>query len=263
MKSTRCFQVNASPSGVSAAIRRLSACSTVEADPSWMQAIAAEMNLSETAFVRASHEGFHLRWFTPKVEVDLCGHATLAAAHVLWSEQLVGKDQAIRFLTKNGPLICTAKDGGIELDFPATPARAIEAPRDLLEALNVRPEFVGRSPFDYLLAIESADVLRSLTPDFRRLTKLDVRGVIVTAVSDNPRFDFLSRFFAPAAGVDEDPVTGSAHCCLGPFWAERLKKTEMVGYQASARGGVVRVRVAADRVILGGQAITIWLGELV
>jgi PhzF family phenazine biosynthesis protein len=233
-----------------------------EADSAWMQAIAAEMNVAETAFVRSLDTDFELRWFTPKVEVDLCGHATLASAHILWSEGVTPSGEAIRFHTRSGVLTCAQRDRSIELDFPATSAQPVDPPAGLLDALGVAAEFVGKSKFDYLIVIDSEQALRSVTPDFRKLVHLNTRGIIVTARSVAPRFDFVSRFFAPAAGVDEDPVTGSAHCCLAPFWAERLGKNELTGFQASARGGIVSVHIAGDRVFLGGQAVTIWRGEL-
>jgi PhzF family phenazine biosynthesis protein len=229
----------------------------------WMQAVAAEMNLSETAFVRPLAEGFALRWFTPKVEVALCGHATLAAAHALWSTGRIEAAAPIRFHTQSGVLTATHASDRILLDFPATPATACNAPPPgLLEALGVDAAVIARSTFDLLLEVESPEVLRRLAPDFRRLSEVDVRGVIVTAASDDRRFDFVSRFFAPAAGIDEDPVTGSAHCCLGPYWSERLGKTRLAGYQASPRGGVVEVEVRGERVMLGGRAITVLEGKL-
>jgi PhzF family phenazine biosynthesis protein len=234
-----------------------------EKDANWMQAVAAEMNLSETAFVRRSHAGFELRWFTPKVEVDLCGHATLAAAHVLWSEDVVPTDAAIQFQTRcAGALTCTRNQGRIELDFPATPAEPASPPSGLVEALGVAPKFVGKTRFDYIVLVDSEQTLRSVAPNFGQLGAVKTRGVIVTAAASDAGIDFVSRFFAPAVGIDEDPVCGSAHCCLGPFWAERLGKNELAGYQASARGGHVRVRVAGNRVILGGQAVTVLRGEL-
>jgi PhzF family phenazine biosynthesis protein len=233
-----------------------------EQESGWMQAVAAEMNLSETAFVRPLAEGFQLRWFTPLCEVKLCGHATLASAHALWESGAVGDEQAIRFHTASGVLTATHARERIELDFPATPARACDARPGLLEALGAQPNWVGQTEFDTLLLLESADTLRRMQPDFRRLATIETRGVIVTAASDDARFDFLSRFFAPAVGINEDPVTGSAHCALAPFWAERLGKREMTAFQASPRGGVVHVRVLGERVILGGQAVTILKGEL-
>lgn len=233
-----------------------------ERDANWMQAVAAEMNLSETAFVRRLGDDFELRWFTPAIEVDLCGHATLASAHALWTESVVNADQPIRFHTKSGVLTCTQNGGFIELDFPATPAKEVEPPAGLFESLGIESAFVAKSKFDILVVLESEQTVQSLSPDFARLGQIPVRGVIVSGQSDNPQFDFVSRFFAPCAGVDEDPVCGSAHCCLGPFWSERLGKSEMTAFQASARGGIVRVRVKDDRVILGGQAVTVMKGEL-
>jgi PhzF family phenazine biosynthesis protein len=196
------------------------------------------------------------------VEVDLCGHATLAAAHVLWEEGLVNSQVPIAFSTRSGILRAARQDGQIELDFPLTAAEPAEPPPDLLTALGVTAKSVGKNRFDFLVEVESEAVLRQIAPDFRRLARVPVRGTIVTSRSSDPRFDFVSRFFAPAAGVDEDPVTGSAHCCLADFWRKRLGKSEMLAYQASLRGGVVRVRVANDRVFLGGQAVTVTKGEL-
>ncbi len=233
-----------------------------EQDADWMQAVATEMNLSETAFARPLDDGFELRWFTPLSEVDLCGHATLASAHGLWSEGVVNGTQPIRFHTRSGVLTCTQDGDLIELDFPATPAQEAEPPAGLLGALGVQPSFVGKSKFDKLVLVESEEAVRSLKPDFSQLREISMRGVIVTSASDDPRFDFVSRFFAPGAGIDEDPVTGSAHCCLAPYWSERLGKTEMTAFQASARGGEVRVRVDGDRVHLGGQVVTVFRGEL-
>ena len=228
----------------------------------WMQAVALEMNLSETAFLVKEGDGYRLRWFTPKVEVDLCGHATLASAHVLWTEGHVPPADPIHFYTKSGLLKAARKGSLIELDFPTTPPAESPPPSGLLEALGVSAEYVGRNQFDYLVEVEAEDTVRQMDPDFARLTQIDVRGVIVTARSATPQYDFVSRFFAPRAGVDEDPVTGSAHCCLGPYWQERLGKHEFTAFQASARGGVVHVRVAGDRTFLGGQAVTVLRGEL-
>lgn len=229
----------------------------------WMQAVAAEMNLSETAFVRHRADGFDLRWFTPTVEVDLCGHATLATAHALWYAGLAETGAPLHFHTRSGVLTCTRSDEFIEMDFPALPATAAPPPADLLEALGVgSPEFVGKTKFDYLVVLDSPDAVRTLRPDFRRLADVPTRGVIVTARLSDSQFDFLSRFFAPAVGVDEDPVCGSAHCCLADFWAQRLGKRELMALQASARTGVLRLRWNGERVLLGGQAVTVWQGEL-
>jgi len=229
----------------------------------WMQAVAREMNLSETAFlVRRTDGAFDLRWFTPAAEVDLCGHATLASAHVLWSEGHLPAGATARFLTRSGELRADRREPWIELDFPATPPVPASTPPGLAAALGVEPVAVLTSRFDYFVEAASEAAVRALEPDFRALRSLGVRGVIVTAKAESAGFDFVSRFFAPGVGVDEDPVTGSAHCALAPFWGARLDRVEMTGFQASSRGGVVRVRVAGDRVILGGRAVTVLRGEL-
>ncbi len=229
----------------------------------WMQDVAREMNLSETAFLVKQADGYRLRWFTPAVEVDLCGHATLASAHVLWEWGELRPEQQARFHTRSGLLTAVRRGVWIELDFPATPERPVEAPIDLLAALGVAPVYVGRSQFDYLVELESERAVRGLRPSFSQLATLGARGVIVTSRTAGEPYDFISRFFAPGSGIDEDPVTGSAHCCLGPFWAARLGKAELLAYQASARGGVIGVRVQGERVQLGGQAVTVLQGELV
>ena len=237
-------------------------------DPGWMQQVAAEMNLSETAFLRPADLGtYALRWFTPAVEVELCGHATLASAHVLWTEGLAGEGRAVRFDTASGAL--TARPGGdgtIWLDFPATPAAPVDPPEGLLDALGGGPAgYVGLGRFDYLVELADEAAVRGLTPDVRRLGGLGGRGVIVTAAASGGAggYDFVSRCFAPVVGIDEDPVTGAAHCTLGPFWAERLGRDQLTGFQASPRGGLVRVRPEGDRVLLGGRAVTVLRGRLV
>ena len=228
----------------------------------WLQAVAREMNLSETAFLVERPGHFDLRWFTPKVEVDLCGHATLASAHVLW-QQAQATDDEIRFTTRSGILKAVRNGDGIELDFPRKPeVPPAQLPPDLLEALGTSARYVGKNQFDYLVEVESEAALRGIAPDFKRLAAVPVRGIIVTSKSADSRVDFVSRFFAPASGVDEDPVTGSAHCCLADFWRKRLNKSEFVAFQASARGGVVKVRVVKDRAMLGGMAVTVARGEL-
>jgi predicted PhzF superfamily epimerase YddE/YHI9 len=231
-------------------------------EASWMQALASELNLPETAFVLADTDGFGLRWFTPTIEVDLCGHATLAAAHALWHEGRLAFDTTARFHTRSGLLTAARAGGWIELDFPAEPAAAAEPPAALLGALGTAATWTGRNRFDWLVEVDSAATVRALAPDLARLASVPTRGVIVTAPADDARFDFVSRFFAPRAGIPEDPVTGSAHCCLGPFWATRLGKTALTGHQASPRGGTVRVQVAGDRALLGGMAVTVFRGEL-
>jgi predicted PhzF superfamily epimerase YddE/YHI9 len=237
-----------------------------DADPAWMQRVAAEMNLSETAFLRPGAEAgrYGLRWFTPAVEVELCGHATLASAHVLWTEGLAEPGVQLRFDTASGQLAARRDpDGTIWLDFPATPAAPVDPPAGLLEALGAGARWVGASRFDYLVELEDEAAVRDLAPDVGRLGWLGGRGVIVTAAaSGTAGYDFVSRFFAPGAGIDEDPVTGSAHCALGPFWAGRLGRDELTGFQASARGGLVQVRPQGDRVLLGGRAVTVLRGQL-
>lgn len=231
-------------------------------DEAWMQDVAREMNLSETAFLVGEQNGFHLRWFTPAVEVEMCGHATLASAHILWETGVLKPDEQARFRTLSGILTAARMGDAIEMDFPATPDKPAEAPPGLSRALGVTPLYVGKSTFDYLVEVDSEETVRNLSPAFGLLRKFPIRGVIVTAPGSSPEHDFVSRFFAPAAGVDEDPVTGSAHCCLGPFWARRLGRTRFTAYQASARGGVVQVRLEGDRVRLGGHAVTVIRGDL-
>ena len=198
-------------------------------DDRWMQAVAPEMNLSETAFLVEEGDGYRLRWFTPKVEVDLCGHATLASAHVLWTEGRVPPDKSISFHTNSGLLKAVRRGDLIELDFPLDPPSAVSPPADLLPALGVSAEHVGKGKFDYLVEVESEEIVRSMKPDFARLGQIEVRGVIVTARSTTPEYDFVSRFFAPWAGINEDPVTGSAHCCLGAYWQDRLGRERVHG----------------------------------
>jgi PhzF family phenazine biosynthesis protein len=232
-------------------------------DESWMQSVAQEMNLSETAFLLQQEGGFSLRWFTPAVEVELCGHATLASAHILWEVGRLSPEEEARFHTASGLLTAERRGAEIELNFPATPPQSTGAPPGLEQALGVTVGYIGKTQFDYLVEVEAEGVVRELKPNFSQLKELGVRGVMVTSASDSEEFDFVSRFFAPGAGIDEDPVTGSAHCCLGPYWGERLGKKELMAYQASARGGVVRVRVGEERVYLGGRAVTVLRGELV
>ena len=232
-------------------------------DERWMQNVAQEMNLSETAFLCRQGDGYQLRWFTPAVEVDLCGHATLASAHVLWEAGHLPLDEQARFYTRSGLLTADRKDGGwIELDFPAKLEEQTDAPPYLIEALGIPARYIGKNVFDYLLEVDTEEVVRKMKPDISLLAKVSARGVMVTSKASSPDYDFVSRFFAPQVGVNEDPVTGSAHCCLAPFWSKRLNKNEMLAYQASARGGVVRVRVSGERVKLGGQAVTVIRGEL-
>ena len=231
--------------------------------PSWLpdgtlKNIAAENELSETAFLVRQQDFFDLRWFTPAVEVDLCGHATLASAFALFHE-LGHKSESIRFQTKSGALIATRRNKIIELDFPSRPPRQCAPPEKLLQGLGSKPAEVLRSR-DYLAVFSSPEEVAALKPKFDLLCQLDSLGVIVTARDHEA--DFVSRFFAPAAGIDEDPVTGSAHCTLIPFWAERLRKQEMFAKQISKRGGELFCRLMGDRVSIGGQAVVYLRGEI-
>jgi len=230
-------------------------------DELWMQSIAREMNLSETAFLRKIDDGYNLRWFTPKVEVELCGHATLASAHILFERGYLKRGEQARFHTKSGLLTATSKEDWIELDFPKQPVTPSPQPAGLVESLGVRPKFVGKNVLYYIVEVDSEEIVRGMSPNYGHLASVPVNGVAVTSKASTPGFDFVSRFFAPTFGIDEDPVTGSSHCGLGPYWEERLHKNKLTAYQASARGGVLHVRVAPDRVFLGGKAITILQGE--
>lgn len=227
----------------------------------WMQNVAMEMNLAETAFLLRQEDGFQLRWFTPLVEVDLCGHATLASAHTLWEEGHLKPDQEARFHTRSGLLTARRAGAWIEMNFPSEPPVIVQPPPEL-NGLNTSWKAVAMNRLDYLVELESEEEVRNLKPDLVALRVLQSRGVMVTSRSSSPGYDFISRFFAPGVGIDEDPVTGSAHCCLGPYWQKKLNKKEMIGYQASRRGGTVKVRVEDDRVHLGGQACTVLKGEL-
>jgi predicted PhzF superfamily epimerase YddE/YHI9 len=227
----------------------------------WMQQVAAEMNLSETAFLQPAPDGYRLRWFTPAVEVDLCGHATLASAHVLWETGRLRPGRQARFHTRSGLLAVDQGPAGMTMDFPACPAGPCREWDDLPAALGAPARFVGTNGTDALVELADEQAVRALRPDIALLARYPVRGVIVTAGSDNMLYDFVSRFFAPRTGVPEDPVCGSAHCCLGPYWGEHLAKRDLVGYQASARGGSVRVGLRGSRIHLGGQAVTVLSGE--
>ena len=234
-------------------------------DERWMQDVAREMNLSETAYLHPEGDAFRLRWFTPVTEVDLCGHATLASAHVLWQDGHLDPSVPARFQTRSGLLTAERRDGWIEMDFPAKPILPGPPPLsldDLGRALNAPAKFAALNEYDLLVEVDSEETVRTLRPDIARLAAIPVRGVIVTARASSAGFDFVSRFFAPRLGVDEDPVCGSAHCCLAPYWADRLDRADLLGYQASPRGGVVRVRVRGSRVLLGGQAVTVLRGEI-
>ncbi len=262
MSTVPCFQVDAFASapfrGNPAAVCLLAASRPA----AWMQAVAAEMNLSETAFVTPRRSGFGLRWFTPLAEVDLCGHATLAAAHVLFAEGIAPADAVLRLRTRSGELTAARRGRGIELDFPQRPARPARAPAGLARALGARPVQVAMAVDDLLVELADERTVRGLVPDLAALGGLPVRGICVTARSRARGVDFVSRFFAPAVGVPEDPVTGSAHCALAPWWAARLGKQRLRGRQVSVRGGEVDVELAGERVLLRGPAVTVLRGEL-
>jgi len=227
----------------------------------WMQCVAMEMSLSETAFLLPEDDGYRLRWFTPAVEVDLCGHATLASAHVLAEIGKLHPGGVAHFFTRSGLLTASrTADGLIELNFPAKPLEAAAPPSGLIESLGVQPVFVGKNVFDYLVEVASEAEVRTANPDFALLKSVPARGVILTSRSDS--YDFVSRFFAPQVGVPEDPVTGSAHCCLAPYWAEKLGKHEFHAYQASARGGELHLTLAGERVLIRGRAVTVFRGTV-
>ncbi len=231
-------------------------------DSAWMQAVAAEMNLSETAFCAPDGDIWDLRWFTPVAEVDLCGHATLASAHVLWEQGAVRAGAPVAFDTASGRLVATPDGARITMDFPAEPPVEGEAPPELLAALGVDPVATARNRLDWLVQVASEAEVTAARPQLDQLAGVDARGAIITAAAEQPGADFVSRFFAPAVGVPEDPVTGSAHCALGPWWAQRLGRAALVGRQLSPRGGIVTVRVDGDRVHLGGHAVTVVAGRL-
>lgn len=233
-----------------------------DAGDAWMQSVARELALPATAFMRADGDRFRLRWFTVGGELELCGHGTLATAHVLWERRLLAADKPARFESRSGALTATRRGEWIELDFPATPPGEAPPSDGLVDALGVAPTWIGRSRFDYIVEVASGDEVANLRPDFERLRRVQTRGVIVTSRSTSAECDFVSRFFAPSLGLNEDAVTGSAHCCLGPYWAARLGKTSLVARQLSARGGELQVRVDADRVRLAGRAVTVLNGEL-
>jgi PhzF family phenazine biosynthesis protein len=231
-------------------------------DARWMQLVAREMNLSETAFVYPQRNGYHLQWFTPQTEVELCGHATLAAAHILWQTEKEKPENEIRFSTLSGVLTAEKKEENIELNFPSAPLIPGDVSEEIIAALGPVPDFTGISGEKWLLEYHDEKIIRNMKPDFERLKERAGRGLIVTAISDKPGIDFVSRYFAPWIGIDEDPVTGAAHCVLGPYWGAKLHKNYMTACQASARGGIVRVRLSGERTYLGGKAVTFFTGEL-
>lgn len=232
----------------------------------WMLHLAEEMNLSETAFVLKKSRCYSLRWFTPKTEVSLCGHATLATAHILWELGILKDNEEAVFETKSGILRARKEGVAIEMDFPARIVEPIAENRDLNRSLGVSPVFTGLYAKEngnvYLLEVETDRVVKEMSPDFGLLLMTDARAVIVTSRSTQAEYDFISRFFAPAVGINEDPVTGSAHCYLTPYWTQKMGKTEMKAFQASRRTGEIGCRLMGDRVVLQGQAVTIFRAEL-
>jgi len=231
----------------------------------WMQLVAAEMNLSETAFVHPHEDGYALRWFTPTTEVPLCGHATLASAHVLWSEGYLPLDQPARFDTKSGLLTAIRHEDWIELNFPATNYTPITVPEALPQALGMPVQSVQLTDLGYLVEVDSADRVKQMQPNLGVLANLERQNAIITSLAKpDSRFDIVSRFFAPGLGIPEDPVTGAAHCVLGPYWCRRLQQDTLLAYQASPRGGVVKVVYdGSDRVALSGQAVTVFRAEMI
>jgi PhzF family phenazine biosynthesis protein len=228
----------------------------------WMQSVAQEMNLSETAFLVKQEQDYILRWFTPTTEVPLCGHATLASAHVLWTEGYASTGQTLNFQTKSGLLTARYEDNWIELDFPVNRSQDIPPITKLQDALGIDIKTFAYNSLGYLVEINSSEQVQQLQPNFALLKQLPISNVIVTSKAA-ANYDFVSRFFAPGLGIEEDPVTGAAHCCLAPYWRDRLGKNDFLAYQASSRGGVVKINYdGGDRVFLQGQAVTVMRGEL-
>lgn len=236
---------------------------TANPDRDWMLRVAREMNLSETAFVFPLDEQFGLRWFTPSTEVELCGHATLSAAHILWETRIVPVDKAITFNTLSGLLGAQLNGEWITLDFPAAPVIPGDLPEGVISAVGGSPIFSGISGEKWLLEYAGEDEILALTPDYATLSGISGRGLSVTSRASWSGVDFVSRYFAPWVGINEDPVTGSAHTILGPYWGAKLGKVEMTARQVSARGGLLRVRLAGERVLISGQALTVLKGELI
>jgi PhzF family phenazine biosynthesis protein len=232
-------------------------------DDEWMQNVAQEMNLSETAFLVKQQDGYNLRWFTPATEVPLCGHATLASSHVLWSENHLSAKESARFHTKSGLLIAKKQEDWIELDFPANPSEVVSTPVELSEALGVPVKEVMKNSLGYLVEVESEELVRNIEPNYTKLAHLFPQVIVTSLAENSSEFDFVSRFFCPGLGINEDPVTGAAHCCLAPYWRKKLNKDEFFAYQASSRGGIVKVKYPGfDRVFLNGQAVTVLRGEI-
>ncbi|MEK4231309.1 PhzF family phenazine biosynthesis protein [Solibacillus sp. FSL H8-0538] len=231
-------------------------------DSSWMQTVAKEINLPTTAFIDFLNGEYHLRWFTPSTEIQICGHGTLASSYFLWEKGFVDKEKSITFHTKSGVLKAHLIDGWVQLQFPAIIEENVVAPELLIKALGVKPVYVGKSRLDYLVEVESEEIVRNMKPNIDLIAQLPVRGVIVTSHSNENEFDFVSRFFSPSQGIIEDYVNGSSHCCLGPYWKNKLHKTDFTAYQASERGGIIKVKVLDDNIFLFGKSITFFEGKL-
>ena len=234
------------------------------ADETWMQRVASEINLSETAFIVKKDSGsYFIRWYAPKGAVDLCGHATLASAHILWNEGLHPIDQEIEFVTNSGKIICETSENWIMMKFPIIEYKEEKIPLGMIDSIGIEPKFFGKTSLnDFLLEVESEDILKDLNPDFQKIQNFSCRGVIVTASASSDDCDFVSRFFAPSIGIDEDPATGSSHCSLGVFWSEKLSKKKLIGKQISKRGGIIRINIHQDNITLSGQAVTLVRAEL-
>lgn len=259
---TAIFQVNAfsdQPFGGNPA----AVCILDEAvSDSWMQNIAAQMNLSETAFIQPAQDALTLRWFTPLKEVDMCGHATLASAHCLWEQGIVSRQQAITFTTLSGDLGARLNNGLIELDFPCLKPEPITPPLALINTLGITPLYCGMFGEKHLFEIDNEAQLLALAPDFAALKQLPGRGVTITCRTPSAGLDFKSRYFAPWVGINEDPVNGSSHCALTPYWAQKLNKQQLTAYQASQRGGVLNLELTGNRVKIAGKAKTLLEGKL-
>jgi PhzF family phenazine biosynthesis protein len=228
----------------------------------WMQSVATEMNMPVTAFLYKNDDHYSLRWFTSTTEIPICGHGTLASAHILYDLNHISREASATFMTKSGWLTANFNAGWIEFTFPSKPDQKTIAPKKLNQALGVKPTYVGKNHFDYIVEVEGEDVVKNLKPNIDIIAQMPVRGVIVTSVSNSNKYDFVSRFFSPAQGIDEDAVTGSAHCCLGPYWERKLNKSDFIAFQASSRGGILKIRVNGERVLLAGKAMTVLEGKL-
>lgn len=262
MSNIKLFQVDAfthdifkgNPAGV---------CLTNEPlEESFMQKLANEMNLSETAFLWSENDGFRLRWFTPETEVSLCGHATLSSAHILYQTERLKKNQIAKFYTMSGVLTACYVDGKIELDFPTLPEKEVSDWKEIQTIISEKIMYIGKNDLDYLVELSTVDEVKNLTIDFEKLKNIKTRGLMVTAKSHEKNIDFVSRFFAPAIGVNEDPVTGSAHTCLAPYWSKKLGKTKLSAKQISKRGGELSLKVEGDRIKIAGNAVTVFEIEL-